>query len=187
MPSAKSLDLHLQQLFDRVRQFHAVMQAAGVPYGIVGGVAAYLHVAEQDPVKARMTPDIDVAIHREHLAATIAAATSAGLVYCHSDGTDALVDAEQPKKRSAVHLVFVNEKVRAEHVEPVPSSPPEVGADGYFLAAVADLVRMKLTSYRLKDKLHIQDLDGVGLITPEIEAELPDVLRQRLAEVRATE
>jgi hypothetical protein len=46
---------------------------------------------------------------------------------------------------------------------------------------------MKLTTFRLKDKVHIQDLDGVGLITPEIEAQLPDLLRQRLAEVRAAE
>ena len=45
---------------------------------------------------------------------------------------------------------------------------------------------MKLTSFRLKDQVHIQDLDGVGLITPEIEAGLSDVLRERLAKVRAT-
>jgi hypothetical protein len=46
---------------------------------------------------------------------------------------------------------------------------------------------MKLTSFRLKDRVHIQDLDGVGLITPEIEAELSEPLRRRLAEVRSTE
>jgi hypothetical protein len=56
-----------------------------------------------------------------------------------------------------------------------------------MVAPVADLVRMKLTSFRLKDKVHIQDLDGVGLITPEIEAQLPEFLRQRLAEVRASD
>ena len=56
-----------------------------------------------------------------------------------------------------------------------------------LLAPVADLVRMKLTSFRLKDKVHIQDLDGVGLITPEIEAQLPDILRHRLAEIRASD
>ena len=56
-----------------------------------------------------------------------------------------------------------------------------------LIAPVADLVRMKLTSYRLKDRVHIQDLDGVGLITPEIEAQLPEPLRHRLAEVRASE
>ena len=46
---------------------------------------------------------------------------------------------------------------------------------------------MKLTSFRLKDKVHIQDLDGVGLITPEIEAALPEPLRERLREVRTLE
>jgi len=30
-------------------------------------------------------------------------------------------------------------------------------------------------------------MDGVGLITPEIESSLPEILRDRLAEVRATE
>ena len=49
-----------------------------------------------------------------------------------------------------------------------------------MLAPVADLVRMKLTSYRLKDQVHIQDLDSVGLITPVIEESLPDLLRDRL-------
>jgi hypothetical protein len=33
----------------------------------------------------------------------------------------------------------------------------------------------------------VQDLDGVGLITPEIEAGLPPVLLERLKQVRATE
>jgi hypothetical protein len=46
---------------------------------------------------------------------------------------------------------------------------------------------MKLTSFRLKDKVHIQDLDGVGLITPEIGAALPNALRERLREVRTLE
>jgi hypothetical protein len=46
---------------------------------------------------------------------------------------------------------------------------------------------MKLTSFRLKDKIHIIDMDSVGLITPEIEAGLPDALRERLDQVRAEE
>jgi hypothetical protein len=46
---------------------------------------------------------------------------------------------------------------------------------------------MKLVSYRLKDRVHIQDRDRVGLITREIEAELRPELRLRLDEIRATE
>ena len=187
MLTVTGLDRHLQQLFDRVREFHALMQAERIPYSIVGGVGVYLHVAEQDPVKARMTPDIDVAVCREHLLGIIAAARSAGMVYCRVDGTDLLVDAQQPKRRSSVHFIFIHEKVRSDYVEAVPGSPPELSSEGFSVAPVRDLIRMKLTSFRLKDKVHIQDLDGVGLITPEIEAELSDVLRHRLAEVRASE
>ena len=46
---------------------------------------------------------------------------------------------------------------------------------------------MKLTSCRLKDRVHIQDLDAVALITPELEAQLSILLRNRLAEIRASE
>jgi hypothetical protein len=46
---------------------------------------------------------------------------------------------------------------------------------------------MKLTSFRFKDKAHIKDMQGVGLITPEIEASLPEQLRERLTEVLAGE
>ena len=63
-------------------------------------------------------------------------------------------------------------------------STPVETADGILLAPVAELVRTKLTSYRLKDKVYIQDLDGVGLITPEVESGLTPELRERLAAIR---
>jgi hypothetical protein len=58
---------------------------------------------------------------------------------------------------------------------------------GIRLAPLADLVRMKLTSFRSKDETHLKDLDEAGLITPEIEAGLPETLRARLAQLRARE
>jgi hypothetical protein len=98
-----------------------------------------------------------------------------------------LVDANEPKARSAIHLIFVREKVRPDYLEAVPDfSEATISAEGVLLAPVADLVCMKLTSFRLKDQVHIQDMDSVDLITREIETGLPDVLRQRLAQVRAT-
>ena len=89
--------------------------------------------------------------------------------------------------RSAVHLIFIGEKVRATDYEPVPGSSPSRTVEGILIASVADLVRMKLTSFRLKDRVHIQDLDAVGLITPEIETSLSAELRARLVEVRASD
>jgi hypothetical protein len=67
------------------------------------------------------------------------------------------------------------------------SSPSHHTADGIPIAPVADLVRIYLTSFRLKERLHVQDMDSVGLITPEIEASLSAALRERLAGFRATE
>lgn len=99
-----------------------------------------------------------------------------------------LVDARNPRASTAIHLIFVCEKVRPEYLEPVPGfSEPVRTAEGALLAPVADLVRMKLTSFRMKDRVHVQDMDSVGLITPEIEASLSEPLRARLNEVRATE
>jgi hypothetical protein len=130
---------------------------------------------------------VDVAIHRDRLDAIRSIVEPHGFVYRHAAGVDMFLLAENPKARSGVHLVFVGEKVRPEYLEPVPASEPFRTTQGILIAPVADLVHMKLTSFRLKDKVHIQDLDGVGLITAEIEKGLSEPLRQRLAEVRATE
>jgi hypothetical protein len=99
-----------------------------------------------------------------------------------------LVDAAAPKARSAIHLIFSREKVRPEYLEPVPDiSEPTRSSEGILIAPVADLVRMKLTSFRLKDQVHVQDMDSVGLITPEIENSLSAALGERLKLVRASE
>jgi len=187
MLTAAAYDIHVEQLLARMRQFHAALDGAGIPYRIVGGLATFIHVYARDSGKARLTDDVDAAVSRSDLPRIIAAAEAAGLRYRHVAGVDMLVEAGAPRAKSAVHLVFVNEKVRPGYLEPVPASEPDRTNEGILIAPVADLVHMKLTSFRLKDKVHIQDLDSVGLITPEIEAGLSEPLRARLAEVRATE
>lgn len=187
MLTAAAYDIHVEQLLGRMLRMHAVLSAAGIPYRIVGGLAAFIHVSEREPDKARLTRDIDTAVHRSDLLAIIRAAEENGFRFRHVGGVDMLVDVHQPRARAAVHLLFIGEKVRPNDLEPVPASEPLCTKEGILIAPVADLVHMKLTSFRLKDKVHIQDLDGVGRITPEIEAGLSEPLRQRLAEVRATE
>jgi hypothetical protein len=150
-------------------------------------VAVFIHVFERDPMKARLTKDVDAGVARSDLPRVIAAAELGGFQFRHAAGLDMLLDGEKPSAKSAVHLLFLNEKVKSEDFGPVPASEPVRTTEGILIAPVADLVRMKLTSYRLKDKVHIQDLDSVGLITPEIESGLPEPLLARLKEVRATE
>jgi hypothetical protein len=176
----------VEQLYDVTVRLAAALEGAGIPYQIIGGFAVFSHVDAVDPLGARLTRDVDITVDRQRLNNIAAAVEAAGFRYRHVAGVDMLVDAKEPKARSAVHIVFANEKVRPEYVDSVPSiSTPERSKRGYWIAPVADLVRMKLTSFRLKDQVHIQDLDSARLITPEIEASLPEVLIARLVEVRA--
>lgn len=181
-------DRYVEQLLETVRRLAEALGQARIDYRVIGGVAVFLHVHDRDAGVARLTRDVDIAVDRGQLQAIVEAVRGFGFSYRHAAGVDMLVDARDPRARSAVHMVFVREKVRAEYVEPVPDfSPPVRTAEGVLLAPVADLVRMKLTSYRLKDRVHIQDMDAVGLITSEVAAGLPEVLRARLREVRAAE
>ncbi len=138
-------------------------------------MAVFFQVSERDPNAARLTRDVDVAIDRNDIQRIARAAEDFGFRYQHAAGVDMLVDAKQPT-RSAVHLVFV-----------VGFTEPTITAEGILLAPISDLVRMKLTSFRLRDKTHVIDMDSVGLITPEIEAAMSDPLRRRLQQVREEE
>lgn len=181
-------DGHVEQLRDTVRRLADALARAGIEYRVIGGLAVFFHVHDRDPGAARSTRDVDLAVDRAQLAELIEAVRPLGLAYRHAAGVDMLVDATEPRARSAVHLVFVREKVRPEYVEAVPDfSSAARTTEGVLLAPIADLVRMKLTSYRLKDRVHVQDMDAVGLITPDVEAQLSDTLRARLREVRAAE
>jgi hypothetical protein len=173
---------------DPAKRLAAVRDKAGIPYRVVGGYATFIHVDRVDPIKARLTADVDVAVDRADLERIREAAVAYGFQYRDVAGVDMLVEMAEPRARTAIHLIFVREKVRPDYLEAVPGfSEPMKSGDGVLIAPVADLVKMKLTSFRLKDKVHIQDLDSVGLITPEIEAGLSEAFRARLAEVRATE
>lgn len=188
MLTLTAYDRFVEQLFEVMKRFTNALSQAAIEYRIIGGMAVFLHVRDREPIAARLTNDVDVAVERTDLEAIIRAVEPFGFKYRHAAGVDMLVDAAKPSARSAIHLVFVGEKVRKEYLEPVPEfSPPARAVEGALIAPVADLVRMKLTSFRLKDRVHIQDLDSVGLITAEIDAQLPETLRQRLAQVRASE
>jgi hypothetical protein len=188
MITATAYDRHVDQLFGVIKRLHAALTGAGIEYRIVGGMAVFFQVSERDPIAGRLTRDVVVAIKRDQLQRVAEAVVDYGFRYRHAAGVDMLLDVNQPKARSAIHFVFVREKVRPENLEPVPEfSQPTVTQEGFLLAPVADLVRMKLTSFRIKDKTHLIDMDGVGLITPEIENSLSEPLRLRLQQVRDEE
>ncbi len=184
----QAYDKHLEQLSAVAERVCRVLREAGIEYRIVGGLAVLFHVESRDPLAARLTKDVDLAVNRADLPRITEAIHSLGLEYRHVAGVDMFVDAKAPKARTGIHLLFAGEKVRSSDLEPVPGfSEPTVGDAGILLVAPRELVRMKLISFRQRDKTHLIDMDSVGLITPEIEAGLSEPLRDRLEKVRAEE
>ena len=177
----------VERIFDLAERVEEAFSSAGLEYRIVGGLATYLYVEELEPDAGRLTRDIDIAVRREDLRKIAEAVEPFGLHYRHLAGVDMLAPAGEPSARRAVHLVFTGEKVRQEY----PEAAPELGAYRRIrrlrLIPLADLIRMKLTSFRAKDEAHLKDLDEAGLIAAEIEAGLSPILRERLVRVRARE
>ena len=184
----QAYDKHLEQLTATAVRVCNALRQAGIDHRVVGGLAVLFHVQSRDPLAARLTKDVDLAVNRADLPRIAEAVRPLGLEYRHVAGVDKLVDSVAPKARSGVHLLFAGERVRPTDFEPVPTlSEPGVEDHGILVTSIASIVRMKLISFRLRDKTHLIDMDSVGLITPEIEAGLPDALCERLQQVRAEE
>jgi hypothetical protein len=175
----------VEQLFDLAGRIEQAFANAGLDYRVAGGLAAYLYVEEVEPAAGRLTRDIDITVRREDLERIAEAVKPFSLEYRHVAGVDMLVQTAAPSARRAVHLVFTGEKVRPEYSEATPQFGPSRVVRGIRLVPLPDLIRMKLTSFRLKDQVHLKDLDEVGLITAEIEGGLTPLLRTRLADVRS--
>src|SRR5207302_260225 len=116
------------------------------------------HVSKVDESAVRNTQDVDLLIRRCDLDAAIRALSASGFIYRHAASIDMFLDGPKAKARDAVHVVFSGEKVRPEYSLPAPDVM-ESEADVAFRVLNLDaLVRMKLTSFRDKDKTHLRDL-----------------------------
>lgn len=83
--------------------------------------------------------------------------------------------------------MFSGERLKDSDPEVMPELTEfEAGSD-FRYATLESLVRMKLTAFRLKDKVHLLDLRTVGLIDESWSAKLPPVLGQRLQELLESE
>jgi len=118
-------------------------------------------------------------LRRERFGTSQAALAPAGFVYRHVKSIDMFLDGrcEGPRRRS--HY-FAGEKVRADD----PCRKPDVSESEILaatrVASLPALVRMKLTSYRDKDRTHLRDLLDVGLIDASWTSKVPPELVPRL-------
>ncbi|MFM7072945.1 MAG: hypothetical protein ACKO38_14245 [Planctomycetota bacterium] len=168
-----------------LRLAHALEQAE-IPYAVVGGNAVAAWVARVDIEAVRNTKDVDVLVRRADLQRIVNAAHGAGFVYQNIHGVDTFLDGPDGSVRSAVHLLFAQEKVRPDSVILTPDVTDSEEGPEFRIASLDALVSMKLTAFRLKDKVHLLDLMEVGLIDANWRNRLPPELARRLTELMET-
>jgi len=162
------------------------LEAAAVPYAVTGGNAVAAWVGRVDRAAVRNTQDVNIILRRSDFEAATAALESAGFIFRHVSGIDMFLDGEGAKARDAVHILYANEKVRAGDLHPI-ADVNEANTEGDFSTVELEaLVRMKLTSFRLKDQVHLQDMISVGLIDDAWCARYPDDLAVRLRQILDT-
>lgn len=152
-----------ERLFELVGILHRIssaLDAEHIAHEVIGGLAVLIHVEEADPEHATLTRDVDLMVRREDLERAAAIVERVGL----ADRIRLLSSQSSAgNPRKAILGCSVN-------VAPIP-----------------ELLRMKLSAFRAKDRVHVRSMDAAGLITPGVESTLPAELRQRLAHVRETD
>ncbi len=66
---------------------------------------------------------------------------------------------------------------------PTPDVDEAEVTDAFRILSLQPLVRMKLTSFRDKDRMHLRDLIGVGLIDAEWPSRFPPELGAKLQQL----
>jgi hypothetical protein len=173
----------VEKVKERLLRASAVLDKAGIPYAVIGGNAVAAWVSRVDEAAVRNTRDVDLLLRRTDLEAAKTALGQAGFVYRHAAGIDMFLDGQGAKARDAVHVIFSGEKVRPDDVLPTPDVADAEATATFRLLNLAALVRMKLTSFRDKDRTHLRDMIGVGLIDASWRDRLPPELAERLQEL----
>jgi hypothetical protein len=173
----------VEKVRQRLLRAASALEKAGVPYAVVGGNAVAAWVTTIDESAVRNTQDVDMLLRRSDLDAATRAMSEAGFVRRHVAGIDVFLDGPNAKARDAIHIVFAGEKVRPDYMEPAPNVDEVERADSYYVVTLEALVRMKLTSFRDKDRTHLRDLLDVGLIDASWCSRFPPQLASRLQEL----
>jgi len=154
------------------------------------GLIGVLHRITEPLVVETLTRDVDLMIRRSDLERVKEIAAQHGFRFRHTAVVGMLLHGAPESAKNAVHLLFTGEKVRPAQATPNPPIRPEkkaIHGRDVFVIPLADLVQMKLSAYRDKDRVHIRAMEGAGLITAEVERGLPTDLQARLQHIRETE
>lgn len=170
----------MERVEQRLRRTVSILESAGVPFAVVGGNAVRVWVAQVDPGAVRATNDVDVLVRSEDLERIQQVMHEHGFQYRKAAGLSMFLEGKNDSVRNAIHLVFAGEMVRDDDYEPNPDVEPSEYGDGIRTLPLERLVRMKLNSFRLKDRVHLIDMIQVGIIDHGWMSRYSEPLAERL-------
>jgi hypothetical protein len=184
--SWQRMDRAIAKVKERLLRAAKALEQAAVPYAVIGESAVAAWVSRVDEAAVRNTRDVDLLLLRQDFSRAEAALAEVGFVFRkvamlgQSGSMDVFLDGPDAKVRDAVHILWAGERVRADSLDTAPEISEAEDAGDFHLIALPALVRMKLTAFRDKDRMHLRDLLDVGLIDETWLPQLPISLRERL-------
>src|SRR5437868_7783869 len=130
-----------EKVKERLRRATRALDAAGIPYAVVGGNAVAEWVGRIDEDAVRTTRDVDLLVRRDDLPAVRAALEAAGFIYHHLLDIDTFIDGPQGKPSGGIHLLFAGEKVRRDDEHTLPYIDESERAVEFQVATLEALVR----------------------------------------------
>jgi hypothetical protein len=143
-------------------------------------------VSRVDEAAVRNTRDMDLLLRRADFDQARAALEAAGFIHRRVSSPDkagfmdVFLDGPNARVRDAVHVLWAGEKVTEKSLEPSPDVTQSEDIGDFRLIELEPLVRMKLTSFRDKDRVHLRDLVEVGLVDANWCKRFPRPLAERL-------
>ena len=174
----------VEKVKERLRRVTRALNAANIPYAVIGGNAVQHWVSQVDESVVRNTQDVDIILNESDLEKAIPVLESAGFIFRRAEGVTMFLDGPDAKARDAVHVVFAGKKVREEYSEAVPDIDQFEWIEDARTLPFDRLIKMKLTSFRRKDQVHLLDMISIGLIdstwldrfSPELKLRLQELL-----------
>lgn len=176
----------VEKVRERLLKTCRALEAANVPYVVIGGNAVAVWVGSRDEGAIRNTKDVDLLLNREDLTRAAVAMAGAGFDMDEVNGVTMFLERTDPMPSRGVHVIFAGEKIKPR--DPYPAPPVVVGMrspEGVGAIGLRELLILKLIAFRRIDQVHLADMIRVGLIDDAVAEQIPPELRPRLEEIRA--
>ncbi|MFZ4777740.1 MAG: hypothetical protein ACOYM3_20415 [Terrimicrobiaceae bacterium] len=173
----------------RLERAAGALARHGVDYAVVGGNAVAAWVSRADESAVRNTRDVDILLRREDMARASEALATVGFVHRRvaslgkAAAMDVFLDGPDAKVRDAVHVLWAGEKAVPDAIDSTPELRETENSGSFHLVPLEDLVRMKLISFRDKDRMHLRDLIAVQLVDASWPSRFSQALARRLQTV----